>query len=119
VKTDHPGAQTPGGAEPAPTDTDPDAEPEADDRIVRLVEICNKRGLHARASAKFVKLAGTFSASITVTKDDQTVNGTSIMGLLALGAARGCSITIAAKGAEADKAMAALADLVQSKFGEE
>lgn len=117
MKTDHPGAQTPGGPEPAPTDTDP--EPEADGRIVRLVEICNKRGLHARASARFVKLAGTFSADITVTKDDQTVNGTSIMGLLALGAARGCSITIAAKGAEADTAMAALVDLVQSKFDEE
>ena len=113
MKTDHPGADTADRSDPAPAASGPDG------RIARTVGIRNKRGLHARASARFVKLACTFSASITVSKDDQTVNGTSIMGLLALGAAPGCSITITAEGADADAAMAALADLVQSKFGEE
>jgi len=89
------------------------------DRVARTVEICNRRGLHARASAKFVKLAGTFDARITVTRDDQTVAGTSIMGLLVLGAAPGCRIEIAAEGADAQSAVAALSELVESRFGED
>jgi phosphocarrier protein HPr len=88
-------------------------------RVARVVEICNRRGLHARASAKFVKLAGTFDAHVTVTREDQSVAGTSIMGLLVLGAAPGCEIEIAADGADAEAAVAALAELVHSRFGED
>lgn len=87
-------------------------------RPSRTVEICNQRGLHARASARFVKLAGTFDADVTVRREDQTVAGTSIMGLLVLGAAPGCAIEIAATGPEADRAVSALAELVESGFGE-
>jgi len=88
-------------------------------RVSKVVRICNQRGLHARASAKFVKLAGTFDATVTVTRDDQTVAGTSIMGLLVLGAAPGCEIEIAASGAEAERALADLAALVEAGFHEE
>ena len=81
--------------------------------------ICNTRGLHARASAKFVKLASGFDAEIHVTRDGVTVNALSIMGLLMLGAGNGCSIDIAAEGAEAEAAVAALADLVARRFDED
>lgn len=81
--------------------------------------ICNTRGLHARASAKFVKLASGFDAEIHVTRDGVTVNALSIMGLLMLGAGNGCSIDIAAEGAEAAAAVAALADLVARRFDED
>lgn len=99
-------------------EADLDAGPDADGRVSRTVKICNQRGLHARASAKFVKLAGTFDAQVTVTRDDQTVAGTSIMGLLVLGAAPGCEIEIAAGGPEADKALKELTDLVEAGFHE-
>ena len=82
------------------------------------LEICNKRGLHARASAKFVKCVESFNAQIVVTKDNQTVGGTSIMGLMMLAAASGCSIHVKADGAEAEKALSALIQLVADKFGE-
>ncbi|MEY4555815.1 MAG: hypothetical protein RL093_934 [Pseudomonadota bacterium] len=81
--------------------------------------ICNTRGLHARASAKFVKLASTFDAEIHVTRDGVTVNALSIMGLLMLGAGNGCTIDISAEGAEAEAAVADLADLVARKFDED
>lgn len=81
--------------------------------------ICNTRGLHARASAKFVKLASTFDAEIHVTRDGVTVNALSIMGLLMLGAGNGCTIDIAAGGAEAEAAVAGLVDLVARKFDED
>jgi phosphocarrier protein HPr len=81
--------------------------------------ICNTRGLHARASAKFVKLASTFDAEIHVTRDGVTVNALSIMGLLMLGAGNGCTIDISAEGAEAEAAVAGLADLVARKFDED
>ena len=81
--------------------------------------ICNTRGLHARASAKFVKLASTFDAEVHVTRDGVTVNALSIMGLLMLGAGTGCSIDISAEGADAEAAVSGLADLVARKFDED
>jgi phosphocarrier protein HPr len=81
--------------------------------------ICNTRGLHARASAKFVKLASGFEAEIHVTRDGVTVNALSIMGLLMLGAGNGCTIDIAAEGPDARAAVDALVDLVSRKFDED
>ena len=85
----------------------------------RELPITNQRGLHARASAKFVKCAEAFNAAITVTRDGMSVPATSIMGLMMLGAAMGTSIMVEATGAEAERAIAALAQLVDSKFDEE
>lgn len=85
----------------------------------RSVEIINKRGLHARASAKFVKMASTFDAEVTVSKDGQTVDARSIMGLMMLAAGPGASIEIAAEGAEAAPALDALAKLVADRFDED
>jgi len=87
--------------------------------ITRTLEITNKRGLHARASAKFVTLASGLAAKVEVEKDGARVVGTSIMGLMMLGAAIGDSITISASGDGAEEAVTALAELVESKFGEE
>lgn len=83
------------------------------------VEIINKRGLHARASAKFVKLASTFDAEVKVSKDGQTVDARSIMGLMMLAAGPGCCIDIEADGAEAHPAVEALTALVSARFDEE
>jgi phosphocarrier protein len=88
-------------------------------KAVRTVEIINERGLHARASAKFVKLAGGFDAEVTVTRDGQTVDARSIMGLMMLAAGPGCHIEIAAQGSEAQAAVDALAELVAARFDEE
>lgn len=85
----------------------------------RRVEIVNERGLHARASAKFVKCAEGFNAEIVVTRDGMSVPATSIMGLMMLGAAMGTSIMVEARGPEAEAALAALAQLVDAKFDEE
>lgn len=85
----------------------------------RTVDVLNKRGLHARASAKFVTLASAQPASVEVEKDGSKVCGTSIMGLMMLGAAMGDQITISAQGDGADEAVAALAELVEARFGEE
>jgi phosphocarrier protein len=85
----------------------------------REVRIANQRGLHARASAKFVSLASQLDASIEVEKDGSRVCGTSIMGLMMLGAAVGDSITIHVSGNYAEQAMAKLAELVENRFGEE
>ncbi|ESR25995.1 Phosphocarrier protein, nitrogen regulation associated [Lutibaculum baratangense AMV1] len=87
--------------------------------MVRTVCIMNRRGLHARASAKFVKCATAYPATVTVTRDSQTVGGTSIMGLLALGAGPGSQIEIAAWGEGREEALAALVELVEGRFGEE
>jgi phosphocarrier protein len=87
--------------------------------LVRELAIVNLRGLHARASAKFVKLAEQFKADIQVSRDGQTVPGTSIMGLMMLGAAQGTTITVNAKGPEATAALDALAQLVADRFGED
>ncbi len=87
--------------------------------VTRSVEVVNERGLHARASAKFVKLAAQYDASVSVAKDGVTVDAQSIMGLMMLAAGPGCCLTIAASGAEAESAAAALADLVSRRFDEE
>ena len=83
------------------------------------IEIINERGLHARASAKFVKLAGTFDAEVTVTKDDQTVDALSIMGLMMLAAGPGSRILVSGEGPQAEAAVAALAQLVKNRFDED
>ncbi|WP_340313305.1 HPr family phosphocarrier protein [Rhizorhabdus argentea] len=87
--------------------------------IQREVQITNIRGLHARASAKFVTLASSHSADVEVEKDGSKVAGTSIMGLMMLGAAKGDSVIISARGDGAEKALSALVELVEGKFGEE
>jgi phosphocarrier protein len=87
--------------------------------VVREVEIVNKKGLHARASAKFVQTAEQFNAAITVTRGHETVGGTSIMGLMMLAAAPGTKVTIQATGKQAAAAVDALCALVSSRFGEE
>jgi phosphocarrier protein len=83
------------------------------------VSIINKKGLHARASAAFVKTAEQFDAEITVTKDEQRVNGGSIMALLMLGAGQGSTILIETEGPEAEEALEALTALVEAGFHEE
>lgn len=87
--------------------------------VKRTVVICNKRGLHARAAARFVKLAETFTAEVTVTRRDQSVSGRSIMGLMMLAAVPGASIDIAGTGDDAEAAVAALGALVERKFDED
>ena len=87
--------------------------------VSREVLISNKRGLHARASAKFVGLATEIDATIEVEKDGHRVCGTSIMGLMMLGAAMGDSIVIHVEGNGADEALAKLAQLVEERFGED
>ena len=91
----------------------------SDEAISRELSIVNQRGLHARASAKFVQVASRFDAQIEVEKDGMRVGGTSIMGLMMLAASPGCCIRVLASGPEAEAALAALGDLVSSRFGEE
>ena len=88
-------------------------------RASRSVQIGNRRGLHARASAKFVTLAAEQPVQLTVEKDGSSVTGTSIMGLMMLGAAKGDIITISAEGEQAEAAVQALVALVEARFGEE
>lgn len=87
--------------------------------VRRTVRITNRRGLHARASAKFVTLASSQPVEVHVGKDGSEVTGTSIMGLMMLGAAMGDEITIRAHGNGADEAVTTLCDLVEAKFGED
>ena len=87
--------------------------------VSATLNICNTRGLHARASAKFVKLASSFESEIHVTRDGVTVDARSIMGLLMLGAGIGCGVEIEAEGADAAQAIEALSDLVARKFDED
>jgi phosphocarrier protein HPr len=87
--------------------------------LSREIEILNTRGLHARASAKFVKCAEAFDADIKVSRDGHTVPGTSIMGLMMLAAQMGSTILVEASGREAEAAMEALSRLIASRFGEE
>ncbi|MFM7027256.1 MAG: HPr family phosphocarrier protein [Chakrabartia sp.] len=86
--------------------------------ISRTVQICNRRGLHARASAKFVTMASGLAAQVEVEKDGTRVVGTSIMGLMMLGAAMGDVITIHGQGDGAEAAVTALAELVEARFHE-
>jgi phosphocarrier protein len=94
----------------------PDA---AMDRLTRTVTIRNQRGLHARAAAKFVKLAAEFEAEIWVERNGSEVGGQSIMGLMMLAAGPGSTIDIAATGAQAEAALAALVSLVERGFDED
>ncbi|MEA2863481.1 MAG: phosphocarrier protein HPr [Bradyrhizobium sp.] len=87
--------------------------------ISRELPIINKRGLHARASAKFVQMVERFNAEVWVTRGGETVGGTSIMGLMMLSAGPGTSIVVSAVGPEADAAIDAITELVASKFNEE
>jgi phosphocarrier protein len=89
------------------------------DQIVREFRIVNQRGLHARASAKFVQVASSFEAAVDVEKDGVRVGGTSIMGLMMLAASPGCAIRVIASGPQAAEALDALAELIASRFGEE
>ncbi|MBO4228238.1 MULTISPECIES: HPr family phosphocarrier protein [Bradyrhizobium] len=87
--------------------------------ISRELLIVNKRGLHARASAKFVQMVERFEAEVWVTRGSETVGGTSIMGLMMLAAGPGTSVIVSATGPEAEAALDAIAELVASKFNEE
>ena len=87
--------------------------------LQRDVRIVNQRGLHARASAKFVNMASSLDAEIEVEKDGHKVCGTSIMGLMMLGAAMGDTITLHVSGTNADDALEKLSTLVETKFGED
>ncbi|HEY0219345.1 MAG TPA: HPr family phosphocarrier protein [Afipia sp.] len=87
--------------------------------LVRELPILNKRGLHARASAKFVQTVERFDAEVTVTRNGESVGGTSIMGLMMLSAGIGTSVTVSAQGREAQAALDAITELLASKFGEE
>jgi phosphocarrier protein HPr len=90
-----------------------------DGAIVRDIAIINRKGLHARATAKFVQCVEKFDAQIMVSRCGETVGGTSIMGILTLGAGIGSTITVAATGPQADEALTALQVLVADKFGED
>jgi phosphocarrier protein len=106
--------------------SDEEAAPESEpgpgvpaDAISRELLIINKRGLHARASAKFVQMVERFNASVWVTRGSETVGGNSIMGLMMLAAGPGTSVVISAAGPEAQAAIDAIAELVAGKFNEE
>ena len=85
---------------------------------ILVMKICNKRGLHARASAKFVQLAENFDAQVIVSKDGHVVGGTSIMGLMMLAANDGSEIRVSVTGKDSQKALLALQELVEDRFGE-
>ena len=87
--------------------------------VSRELEILNQRGLHARASAKFVKCVEEFDATVTVSHDGQTVPGRSILGLMMLAAAKGTIITVTADGPQADEAMDAITAMLADRFGED
>ncbi len=102
-----------------PADRDGPAAPIRDGVLVRELTIINRRGLHARASAKFVQTVERFDADVTVTRCGETVGGRSIMGLLTLAAAQGTTITVTAKGADAPACLQAIDDLLANRFGED
>jgi phosphocarrier protein len=93
--------------------------PDGSAPVIREIAIVNKKGLHARASAKFVQTAEQFDAAITVTRGHESVGGTSIMGLMMLTAGPGITVTIQATGKDAQAAVDALCELIASRFGEE
>lgn len=97
-----------------------EAPPSSDQPVLsRVVKICNKRGLHARAAARFVTLAERFGAAVDVLKDGQVISARSIMGLMMLGASRGCDIELRAEGWDAKEALDALVALVEAGFDEQ
>lgn len=87
-------------------------------RVKKRLEIKNRLGLHARASALLVQTINRFSCEVKISKDDQVVNGRSIIGVLTLGAAKGAKIRVEARGDDALEALAAIQQLVENKFGE-
>jgi phosphocarrier protein HPr len=100
-------------------DCPPNDLPAPPGTIVRVFDIINKKGLHARASAKFVQTVERFDADVKVTRGGETVGGTSIMGLMMLSAGPGTTITVQASGAEAAEVMDALQELIGKRFGED
>ena len=98
---------------------EPGTAPSGGGAQVRRFVICNKKGLHARAAAKFVQTVEKFDADVRVTRGGETVGGTSIMGLLMLAASPGTSITVAATGKDAAEVIEALAALITTRFGED
>jgi phosphocarrier protein HPr len=102
------------GSEPIP-----DSRPPTEGAIVRQLTICNRKGLHARASAKFVQTVEKFDADVRVTRGSETVGGTSIMGLMMLAASSGCAIIVEATGNDAEQVIDALSELINSRFGED
>ncbi len=99
--------------------TDDELPPVPEGGLIRLLPIINRRGLHARASAKFVQTVERFDAVVTVTRSGETVGGRSIMGLLTLGAAQGTSIAVVTSGNEAEACLTAITELLANKFGED
>jgi phosphocarrier protein HPr len=97
----------------------PEGPPSPEGAVVRKLVICNRKGLHARASAKFVQTVEKFDADVRVTRGGETVGGTSIMGLMMLAAASGSSILVEATGREAAEVVDALSKLINSRFGED
>ncbi len=93
--------------------------PGAGGALVREIEIINRKGLHARATAKFVQCVEAYDAIVTVTRHEETVGGTSIMGILTLGAGIGTHILVSAEGPQARDVLDAIAALVADRFGEE
>lgn len=90
-----------------------------DGAIIRELAICNKKGLHARASAKFVQTVERFDADVTVTRGGESVGGTSIMGLMMLAAGPGSTITVEARGKEAAEVIDAIESLISGRFDED
>jgi phosphocarrier protein HPr len=105
--------------EPAGTHRDAASSPDGDKPVVRVLEICNKKGLHARASAKFAQTVDQFDAVVKVTRGTESVGGNSIMGLMMLAAGTGTKITVEATGSQAAEVIEALAQLVSSRFAED
>lgn len=97
----------------------PSSKSAKDEVVTREFAIVNQRGLHARASARFVQLVGSYDARVTVEKDDISVGGTSIMGLMMLAASPGCQIRVTARGPQARDLVEALDHLISTRFGEE
>jgi phosphocarrier protein HPr len=104
---------------PGSEDNAPDEAGFREGAIVRKLDICNRKGLHARASAKFVQTVEKFDADVRVMRSGETVGGTSIMGLMMLAAASGTSIIVEATGNEAAQVVEALTVLINSRFGED
>ncbi len=96
-----------------------EAAPESHLGLSREMRIINRKGLHARATAKFVQCVDRFDADIKVTRCGETVGGDSIMGILTLGAGLGCTIIVSASGLEAREALDALEELIANRFGED
>ena len=101
-----------------PVDTASSGDQASGAPVMRVLEICNKRGLHARASAKFVQTVEKFEADVRVRRGQEVVGGTSIMGLMMLGAGPGTTITVEATGRQANEVIEALAALVSGRFTE-